>query len=185
MGAPLKVFISWSKNSRGVGKAVSDAVNEIFAPVVTTFISQEIRAGSRALEEIDDALDDTDFGIICLTRSNQTEQWINYEAGALSRQVGDKRKRMGVFLIDFDSVDEVNSPMNIFQCKRSTLDEFSDLMKSLNEFSPTVIKEDVLEKRINLVRSDIGKSVESVKPPKQMRCHRLFQRSQSNKSWMT
>lgn len=87
----MKVFISWSKNSRQVGKAVSDAVKEIFDPVVTTFISQEIKAGARGLEEIDASLNDTDFGIICLSRSNQTEQWINYEAGALSRQVEDKR----------------------------------------------------------------------------------------------
>ncbi|MCI9870573.1 hypothetical protein [Arthrobacter humicola] len=84
-GTALKVFVSWSKNSRGVGKAVSDAVREIFDPVVDTFISQEILAGSRGLDTIDGELNDTDFGIICLTRANQTEQWINYEAGALSR----------------------------------------------------------------------------------------------------
>lgn len=158
----MKVFISWSKNSRDVGKAVSDAVTEIFAPVVNTFISQEIRAGSRALEEIDEALDDTDFGIICLTRANQAEQWINYEAGALSRQVGDKRQRMGVFLVDFDSVDDVNSPLNIFQCKYSTLEGFSDLMKSLNELKPNV-KDDTLTRRIGLVWPDVEAAVSAVK----------------------
>ncbi|MBT2521809.1 TIR domain-containing protein [Arthrobacter sp. ISL-28] len=161
----MKVFISWSKNSRDAGRAVSTAVSEIFAPVVTTFISQEIRAGSRALEEIDDALDNTDFGIICLTRSNQTEQWINYEAGALSRQVENKRQRMGVLLVDFESVDEVNSPMNIFQCKMATLQGFSELMLSLNELSPNV-KEDTLSKRINLVWPDVEKEIQAVKEAK-------------------
>lgn len=157
----MKVFISWSKNSRGAGKAVSDAISEIFAPVVTSFISQDIRAGSRALEEIDEALDDTDFGIVCLTPSNQTEQWINYEAGALSRQVGDKRKRMGVLLIGFESVDEVNSPLNIFQCKMADLEGFTDLMVSLNELEPK-INEETLRKRIASAWPDLNRAFEEI-----------------------
>jgi hypothetical protein len=173
-GAALKVFVSWSKNSRGVGKAVSDAVREIFDPVVETFISQEILAGSRGLDTIDGELNDTDFGIICLTRANQTEQWINYEAGALSRQVADKRTRMGVFLIDLPGAEEVNSPMDIFQCKLATLEGFTDLMVSLNKLGPE-LKESTLDKRIGAAWPDVHKAVEAVakgeptpvaKPPK-------------------
>ncbi len=161
MGWVLKVFISWSKNSRQVGKAVSDAVKEIFDPVVTTFISQEIKAGARGLEEIDASLNETDFGIICLTRSNQTEQWINYEAGALSRQVEDKRSRMGVFLVDL-TVDEVNSPMNIFQCKLAKLEGFTDLMSSLNDLASPGLNENTLNKRINAAWPDVEQAVKAV-----------------------
>lgn len=144
-----------------MGKAVSDAVKEIFDPVVTTFISQEIKAGARGLEEIDASLTDTDFGIICLTRSNQTEQWINYEAGALSRQVEDKRLRMGVFLVDFTRMEEVNSPMNIFQCKFATLEDFTDLMTSLNELHPN-LSETTLNKRIKAAWPDVEAAVKAV-----------------------
>ncbi|MDJ0316166.1 TIR domain-containing protein [Arthrobacter antibioticus] len=158
----MKVFVSWSKNSRGVGSAVAAAVREIFDPVVDTFISQEIQAGSRGLEAIDAELNDTDFGIICLTRSNQTEQWINYEAGALSRQVADKRKRMGVFLVDFGDVDEVNSPMNIFQCKMATFEGLTELMTSLNELGPN-LKEGTLSKRIASAWPDVETAVTEVK----------------------
>lgn len=158
----MKVFVSWSKNSREVGSAVAAAVREIFDPVVETFISQEIQAGSRGLEAIDAELNDTDFGIICLTRSNQTEQWINYEAGALSRQVADKRKRMGVFLVDFGGVDEVNSPMNIFQCKMATFDGLTELMNSLNDLGPN-LKEGTLGKRIASAWPDVESAVSSVK----------------------
>lgn len=170
----MKVFVSWSKNSRGVGKAVSDAVREIFDPVVETFISQEILAGSRGLDTIDGELNDTDFGIICLTRANQTEQWINYEAGALSRQVEDKRTRMGVFLVDLPGAEDVNSPLDIFQCKLATLEGFTDLMVSLNKLGPE-LKDSTLDKRIAAAWPDVQKAVEAVakgeptpvaKPPK-------------------
>lgn len=51
---------------------------------------------------IEEELSNTDFGIICITEGNQKAQWLNYEAGALSRQVADRRKRLGVILLDFD-----------------------------------------------------------------------------------
>lgn len=172
----LRVFISWSKNSRGVGKALSDAVAEIFDPMVKTFISQEILAGSRGLDIIDTQLNETDFGIICLTKANQSEQWINYEAGALSRQVADKRTRMGVFLIDLPGPEEVNSPLDIFQCKLATFEGFTDLMVSLNELGPNpTLQEANLTKRIDSAWPAVKKAVEvvqngkpdvNVKPPK-------------------
>ncbi|MFL4480535.1 hypothetical protein ACIPUB_19955 [Paeniglutamicibacter sp. ORCA_105] len=158
----MKVFVSWSKNSRDVGKAMAAAVTEIFDPVVDTFISQEIKAGARALNEIDDELSDTDFGIICLTRANQAEQWINYEAGALSREVDGKRLRLGVFLVDFDDTKEVNSPMNIFQCKMATLEGMSDLMTSLNDLEPK-LNEATLKKRISYAWPDLEKAVAAAK----------------------
>jgi hypothetical protein len=115
---------------------------------VETFYSPEIPAGEQWLAMIEEQLTDTDFGIICVTKDNQKEQWLNYEAGALSRQVSDRRKRLGVLLLDFDDKNDVDGPFKNFQMKMATLEEFKSLMKSLNEMGPK-IKEDVVSDRID------------------------------------
>lgn len=61
---------------------------------VETFYGPEIPAGEQWLSMIEKELSNTDFGIICITKANQKQQWLNYEDGALSRQVTDRRKRV-------------------------------------------------------------------------------------------
>jgi hypothetical protein len=146
-GEILKVFISWSKNSCDFAGALNNAMERLF-DTVETFYSPEIPAGEQWLAMIEEQLTDTDFGIICVTKDNQKEQWLNYEAGALSRQVSDRRKRLGVLLLDFDDKNDVDGPFKNFQMKMATLEEFKSLMKSLNEMGPK-IKEDVVSDRID------------------------------------
>ncbi|MBT1001978.1 TIR domain-containing protein [Paenarthrobacter sp. DKR-5] len=143
----MKVFISWSKNSCDFGGALNSAMERLF-DTVETFYSPEIPAGEQWLTMIEEQLTDTDFGIICVTKENQKEQWLNYEAGALSRQVTDRRKRLGVLLLDFDDKNDVDGPFKNFQMKMATVSEFKSLMKSLNELGPK-IREDVVNDRID------------------------------------
>lgn len=125
---------------------MNSAMERLF-DTVDTFYSPEIPAGEQWLNMIEEELSDTDFGIICVTRGNQKQQWLNYEAGALSRQVSDRRKRLGVLLLDFDDKNDVDGPFKNFQMKMATLHEFKSLMRSLNELGPKV-KEDVIDERI-------------------------------------
>jgi hypothetical protein len=143
----LKVFISWSQNSREFAGALNSAMERLF-DTVETFYSPEIPAGEQWLNMIEEELSNTDFGIICITKGNQKQQWLNYEAGALSRQVSDRRKRLGVILLDFDDKNDVDGPFKNFQMKMATVEDFKSLMKSLNELGPKV-KEDVLNDRID------------------------------------
>ncbi|MCO4238000.1 toll/interleukin-1 receptor domain-containing protein [Pseudarthrobacter sp. MDT3-28] len=143
----MKVFISWSQNSREFAGALNSAMERLF-DTVETFYSPEIPAGEQWLNMIEEELSNTDFGIICITKGNQKAQWLNYEAGALSRQVSDRRKRLGVILLDFDEKNDVDGPFKNFQMKMATIEEFKSLMKSLNELGPNV-KDDVLNDRID------------------------------------
>ncbi len=133
----MKVFISWSKNSRSFAGVLNEAMGRLFDQV-TTFYSPEIPAGEMWLKEIEEELTDTDFGIICVTRENQKEQWLNYEAGALARQVTDRRKRLGVLLLDFEDTSDVTGPFKNFQMKMADLDGFRALMHSANSLGPNI-----------------------------------------------
>ncbi|WP_138443422.1 TIR domain-containing protein [Sinomonas susongensis] len=142
----MKVFISWSQDSCEFAGALKKVMRQLF-DTVETFFSPEIPAGEQWLNMIEEELTDTDFGIICVTRQNQLAQWLNYEAGALSRQVGDRRKRLGVLLLDFENTNDVAGPFKNFQMKMATPEGFKGLMKSVNELGPN-IDLDVLDGRI-------------------------------------
>lgn len=115
----MKVFISWSgERSRIVAEALREWLPNIINAVVP-FVSQlDIEKGSVGAEVIGDQLRDSTFGIVCLTRDNQTRQWINYEAGALAKTVGDDKTRVATLLIDIDSPAGVTGPLSAFQATK-------------------------------------------------------------------
>ncbi|MDQ0678715.1 hypothetical protein QFZ30_002097 [Arthrobacter pascens] len=157
----MKVFISWSKNTCDFAGVLNEVIGRLF-DTVTTFYSPEIPAGEQWLAQIEEELTDTDFGIICVSKENQMEQWLNYEAGALSRQVGDRRKRLGVLLLNFDDTNQVVGPFKSFQMKMADKEGFKSLMKSLNEYGPN-IRQDTLDARIDNEWDDLATAIENLK----------------------
>ena len=118
----FKVFISWSGTlSKQVASVWYDLVKEIF-DVVEPFMSEEnIGAGVRGLEKIAIELSGSSFGIIVVTQENQSSQWLNYEAGALSKDLGVESVRVAPSLVDFSRKNDVTGPLGQFQA--SLLDE--------------------------------------------------------------
>jgi hypothetical protein len=163
LGEILKVFISWSGNSRGVAQAINKALPSLFDKA-SPWISTDNRSGSIWLPAIDAQLTDTDFGIVCVSKANQHAPWLNFEAGALSRRVDAKRELMPVLLIDFDSMNEVEGPVTGFQMQMATVDGFFAIMKDLNscELGPN-ISEKILRSRVELAWLDIEKEVRKVR----------------------
>ncbi|RAN77972.1 hypothetical protein B5P43_18245 [Bacillus sp. SRB_336] len=144
----MKVFISWSGDSKGVAQAIHDGLKSVFDSA-EPWISTENKAGAMWLPEIDSSLSDTDFGIICVSKSNQHAPWLNFEAGALSRKVAGKRELMPVLLVDFEETGEVSGPVTSFQMKFATQEGFLTVMEALNsselgpKISPTILAERV------------------------------------------
>jgi hypothetical protein len=104
----FKVFISWSGTvARQVATVWRELIPEI-SDVVTPFMSEEdIGAGDRSLNTIAEELKGTTFGIIVVTQENQGTEWLNYEAGALSKGVGDQTVRVAPCLVDFSAKGDV------------------------------------------------------------------------------
>jgi hypothetical protein len=85
----VKVFISWSgEPSRSIALALHNWLETVAQHVQPWMSEEAIESGRRWNEEIARALDDTDFGIVCVTAQNQHAPWLMFEAGALARRVG-------------------------------------------------------------------------------------------------
>jgi hypothetical protein len=83
-----KVFISWSgEPSRSIARALHDWLPTVAQHVRPWMSDQEIGTGRRWNEEIAKALDDTDFGIVCVTAQNQHAPWLMFEAGGLAKRL--------------------------------------------------------------------------------------------------
>jgi hypothetical protein len=113
----MKIFISWSKEP---SKQVAEALAEWLPDVIQSlkpWVSREIPAGSRWNSEIANELSSTKFGIICVTKVNQHEPWLQFEAGALAKTL-DEQTRVCPYLIDM-SEGELNGPLVAFQSVRA------------------------------------------------------------------
>lgn len=112
----FKVFISWSGQlAKKVAAVWLDLVKETFDTVEPFMSEENIGAGERGLAKIALELAGTKFGIIVVTQENQNSPWLNYEAGALSKDVDDDTVRVAPSLVDFERKNDVAGPLGQFQ----------------------------------------------------------------------
>lgn len=127
----MKLFISWS----GVlSHKIAKELQEWFPLVINQlkpFVSSEnIKKGDRWIMDISSELEQSNFGIICLTKENLQEPWIMFEAGALSKNLN--QSRVSCILFDGLKQSDVKSPLSLFQNTEFTYDDFKKLLHSIN-----------------------------------------------------
>ncbi len=126
----MKVFISWSGGqSHQVAIALRDWLPSVLQVVVPYVSSEDIDKGARWSTDISKELEDSSFGIICVTPENIDAPWVNFEAGALSKSLD--RSRVAPFLFAVDRT-AVQGPLLQFQ---STLIEEGDVKKLLQSIN--------------------------------------------------
>ena len=131
----MNVFLSWSGTlSHAVAESLSSWLPQVIHAVRPWLSSQDIEKGSRWFEEIGESLSTTDFGILCLTLENITAPWILFEAGALSKTLG--QSRVCPLLIDLRNSD-LQGPLAQFNTAGLAQGEIRKLVDSLNSRVPT------------------------------------------------
>jgi hypothetical protein len=126
----MNVFLSWSGNlSHEVAKALVAWVPQVIQAVKPWISSQDIEKGARWFEEIGDTLAATEFGILCLTSSNLNAPWLLFEAGALSKSLG--QSRVCPLLINVKNADLIG-PLAQFNTSGIGKDEIRKLVDTLN-----------------------------------------------------
>jgi hypothetical protein len=129
----VKVFLSWSgEKSKGVAKALRDWLPYIKPEIQPWMSGTDIEPGTRWSDEIAKELEATSFGIVCVTRENQSAPWLNFEAGALAKSLD--RSRVVPLAIDLAPAD-VKQPLGTFNGIEMTKEGVLRLLVSMNELS--------------------------------------------------
>ena len=96
---------------------------------VKPWMSEEIAKGARWSPEIAKELEETRFGIICLTADNLTAPWILFETGALAKTV--ERTYVCPYLLAMKPSD-IDGPLAQFQAAVAERADTLKLLKSIN-----------------------------------------------------
>jgi len=126
----MNVFIAWSGDrSKRVSLALRNWLPQVIQSVHPWMSDTDIAAGSRWPNEESKALENSDFGIICLTRENSEEPWILFEAGGLSKFA--EKSRVCMYLVD-DKPEDLFGPLALFQAKRADKAGTEAIIASMN-----------------------------------------------------
>jgi hypothetical protein len=109
----MNILISWSgARSRSIASILRASVQECFPDVTIWMSDVDVPLGSNWSFTLARILDNTQFGIICLTRENLNAPWLLFEAGALSKALD--RARVVPYLIEL-RLSEITGPLGQFQ----------------------------------------------------------------------
>lgn len=136
----IKIFISWSGK---FGKLIAEYLysNLFNYANLQPWISSHITAGSAWFEETKEALNNSDYGVVCLTPGTSKKPWINFEIGWLYGKLNNCK------IITFE--EEIGSPLTHLQ-RRSGLDK-NTWFELLREMIPQDLRSnDEIRDRVEL-----------------------------------
>jgi hypothetical protein len=123
----MKVFLSWSGDkSHKVALTLRDWLPSVIQSIEPYVSSEDIDKGARWSTDIAKELEDSGFGILCVTKENLHAPWLTFEAGALSKKL--EKSYVSPFLFDIKR-SEINGPILQFQ---STVNKKDDVLKLIN-----------------------------------------------------
>ena len=146
----MRVFISWSGNlSFEVAKVLREWIPCVIQDIEPYVSAEDIDKGARWITEIGSELEKSNFGILCVTKENLNSNWLNFEAGALS-------KAMDVSLVcpllfNLQPYDVPKSPITQFQMTKMEQDDIFKLFKSMNScLGEKKLSDELLKKMFEL-----------------------------------
>lgn len=141
----MKIFISWSgPRSKAVAEALRDWLPDIIQACEPWISSEDIDPGARWSSDLAKQLEQTQFGIICLTPDNLGAAWIHFEAGAVSKKLDDKT-RLCPYLLGLEPTD-IEGPLVQFQAIKAERTDTKKLVQTINR---TLDSKSLPDERIN------------------------------------
>ena len=127
----MKVFISWSGTlSWKVAVVFRDWLPSVIQSLEPYVSSEDIDKGARWSTDIAKELEDSTFGILCVTKENLEAPWLSFEAGALSKTM--EKALVTPFLFDIKR-SEVKGPILQFQSTVFQKEDIKKMVQTLNK----------------------------------------------------
>lgn len=147
--------------SHAVAIALRDWLPQVIQQVDPWVSSEDIAKGTRGSDSITKELAGTGQGVVCLTRHNVSEPWINFEAGALSNHASGSRVRTVLFDLE---VAQVQGPLSDFQHTNiSDKHQVKQFLDSINESCESPLREAQLEKSLDKYWPDLVTELDKIR----------------------
>lgn len=143
------IFISWSGAlSHRVASILYEWLPQVIQTIDPFLSSEDIETGVPWFSEIGSKLEQIGFGILCLTPDNTNAPWILFEAGALSKSVGQSRVTPLLFRVP---ISDLQGPLAQFNATSTTEADIKKLVKTINlHLGEHGIREKQLDKAFEL-----------------------------------
>jgi len=83
----MRIFTSWSgERSKAAALGLRSLLQDLFEDAVDVFISEHINPGEAWAVRLGRELEESEFGIICITQENAHAPWLLFEAGAIAKK---------------------------------------------------------------------------------------------------
>jgi len=106
----MRIFLSWSGDrSKAAALGLKSLLEDTFPEAVDVFISDHIDPGETWARRLENELEQSQFGVLCLTLDNFHAPWLLFEAGAISKKFGGAR--VVPYLIDDLPAAAARSPL--------------------------------------------------------------------------
>lgn len=141
----MKVFISWSgKISRQVAESFRELLPYMFERIEPFASFEDIKKGEKGIQKILQELENTKFGIICLTPESVNSPWLNFEAGALAKT---NDSQICTFLFGITRKELDASPLRDFQSTSYDKDDLRKLIQDMNHNYDSPLTETMLNNK--------------------------------------
>jgi hypothetical protein len=155
----MRVFIGWSDEpSRSIATALHDWLQGVVQRAEPWMSDNNIDGGARWNDRIAKALEETDFGIVCVTRENQSSAWLNFEAGAVAKKVG--QARVIPLLIDIPPTD-LKGPLTAFQWRLLNEKDVRLLVHDVNNAAEQHVAEKKLDRLFDLTWQELKDAIDA------------------------
>ena len=133
-----QVFLSWSgEQSKAIANALKQWLPRVFQGLDVWMSDHDIQAGDRWGRKLDEQLEASHLGIVCLTAENLKSPWLIFEAGALSKAIDESRVVPYLFAL---KTTDVGPPLAQFQSvnadKKGTLDLVNSIYHAIESPLP-------------------------------------------------
>ncbi|WP_013334947.1 toll/interleukin-1 receptor domain-containing protein [Gloeothece verrucosa] len=143
----MKVFISWSgKTSRQIAESFRELLPYMFERIQPFASFEDIKKGEQGIQKILQELENSKFGIICLTQESLNSPWLNFEAGALAKT---RDSQLYTFLFGITRQDLNFSPLRDFQSTYYDKADVKQLMKTMNENYDSPLNETIFNNKFD------------------------------------
>lgn len=158
----MHVFISWhGEKSLAYAERLKELIENCIQSITVFCSSLDIHNGDNWSKVLFEELSSTKYGIVCLTRDNIREPWINFEAGAIANKLDNK---MTTLLIDLKT-SELFPPLSLFQATKLERQNIQNMILAINDTLPNKIEKSRVMDSFDAFYEGFEKKIQSINFP--------------------